>query len=191
MICNPPISILFLKEAEEVSLTSFFSYLRSIAHIRLSEIPQLPHDLSSYDIVITSNTRHSDTTNDRLTQFVHAGGGWQMFVNLSERPLPQIFGVQQDPIGPAAELRVLFENAEHPLAVRLPDAVYLQGRYHALRKTAEDTETILYADWQYSHRSVLTHRRVGRGNVACTSLQAYSDPALQRWDIGVCALRRS
>ncbi len=180
MIFNPPLSILFLTEAEDVTLTSFISYLRSIPHIRLSEIPQLPHDLSSYDIVITSNTRQSDAAIDRLTRFVQAGGGWQMFVNLSERSLPQILGVQQDPVGPAAELRVLFENAGHPLAVRLPDAVYLKGRYHSLRKTADDTETILYADWQYSHRSVLTHRRVGEGNVACTSLQAYSDPALQR-----------
>ena len=180
MIFNPPLSILFLTKAEDVTLASFISYLRSIPHIRLSEIPQLPHDLSSYDIVITSNTRQSDAAIDRLTRFVQAGGGWQMFVNLSERSLPQILGVQQDPAGPAAELRVLFENAGHPLAVRLPDAVYLKGRYHSLRKTADDTETILYADWQYSHRSVLTHRRVGEGNVACTSLQAYSDPALQR-----------
>ena len=180
MMCHQPISILFLKEEEDVSLTSFFSYLGSMPHIRLSEIPQLPRDLSCYDIVITCNARHLDTTIDRLTQFVQAGGGWQLFVNLSEHPLPQIFGVQQDPLGPAAELRVLFEDAAHPLAARLPDAVYLKGRYQALRKTAADTETILYADWQYSHRSVLTHRRVGQGNVACTSLQAYSDPALQR-----------
>ena len=180
MVNNPPISILCLKEEEDVSLTSFFSYLGSMPHIRLSQIPQLPDDLSSFDIVITSNTRHTDAMIDRLTQFVQAGGGWQTFVNLSEHPLPQIFGVQQDPLGPEAELRILFENSEHPLAARLPDAVYLKGRYHALSKTAEDTETILYADWQYSHRSVLTHRRVGEGDVACTSLQAYSDPALQR-----------
>ena len=180
MIYNPPISILFLKEEEDKPLASFLSYLRSIPHIRLLELPQLPQDLSSYDIVITCNILHSDTTVDRLTQFVLAGGGWQLFVDLSERPLPQIFGVQQDPMGPVTELRVLFENAGHPLAVRLPDAVYLKGRYHALSKTAEDTETILYADWQYSHRSVLTHRRIGQGHVACTSLQAYADPALQR-----------
>ena len=75
MIFNPPLSILFLTEAEDVTLTSFISYLRSIPHIRLSEIPQLPHDLSSYDIVITSNTRQSDAAIDRLTRFVQAGGG--------------------------------------------------------------------------------------------------------------------
>ena len=86
MINNLSISILFLKEEEDESLISFLSYLRSIPHIRLAELPQLPQDLSSYDIVITCNTRHSDATIDRLTRFVHAGGGWQMFVNLSERP---------------------------------------------------------------------------------------------------------
>ena len=130
MICNPPISILFLKEAEDESLTSFLSYLRSIPHIRLSKLPQLPRDLSSYDIVITCNARHSDTRIDHLTRFVHAGGGWQLFVDLSEGPLPQIFGVQQDALGPVTELRVLFENAEHPLAARLPDAVYLRGAHY-------------------------------------------------------------
>jgi hypothetical protein len=103
-----------------------------------------------------------------------------MFVNLAEHPLPPIFGVQQEPLGPTAELRVLFENSNHPIAVRLPDAVYLAGRYHALSKTAENIETILYADWHYSHSAVLTCRRVGAGNVACTALQDYSHPDLQR-----------
>ncbi len=180
MIFNPPISILVIKEAEDVALASFYSYLSSIPHIRLSEMPQLPRDLGAFDVVVTANTRNTDTTLDRLSQFVHAGGGWHLFVNLSERPLPQLFGVQPDPMGPAAELRILFEDARHPLATRLPDAVYLKGSYQALHKTAEDTETILYADWQYRRKSVLTHRKVGQGHVACTSLQAYSDPALQR-----------
>ncbi len=50
MIYNPPISILYLKESEDVSVTSFISYLRSIPHIRLSELPQLPHDLTDEEI---------------------------------------------------------------------------------------------------------------------------------------------
>jgi hypothetical protein len=183
---NPPtISILFLKAKEEGLPASFSSYLRSMPHIRISEISQLPDELSSHDIVITTNIRHSETTIDRLTQFARAGGGWHMFVNLSENPLPQLFGVQQEPAGPAAELRVLFENADHPLAARLPGAVYLKGRYHALCKTAEDIETILYADWQYSHKSVMTHRRVGEGNVACTTLQDSAQPAFQVESIAV------
>ena len=180
MTNNPKISILFLKEEGDVFLRSFFSYLKPIPHIRLSETSQLPDELSSYDIVITSNARHSKNTLERLTQFVRTGGGWHMFVNLSEHPLPPIFGVQQQPLGPTAELRVLFENSDHPIAVRLPEAVYLKGRYHALSKTTEDTETILYADWHYSHRAVLTCRRVEQGNVACTTLQDYSHPDLQR-----------
>ena len=89
-----------------------------------------------------------------------------MFVNLSEYPLPPIFGVQQDPAGPVAELRVLFEKADHPLAARLPDALYLNGRYQVLKPTAENTETLLYADWHYGHTPVLTQRAVGRGRVA-------------------------
>lgn len=180
MMNNPTITILFLKEAQDGFLASFFSYLRSMPHIRLSEESQLPDDMSSYDIVITGNTRHSDTTIERLTQFVHTGGGWNMFVNLSENPLPPIFGVQQEPLGPNAELRVLFENSDHPIAERLPEAVYLRGRYHALSKMTADTETILYADWHYSHSSVLTWRCVGKGKVACTTLQDYSQPVLQR-----------
>ena len=180
MIFNPSISILVIKEAEDLALSSFYSYLSSIPHIRLSEMPQLPRDLSAFDVVVTDNTRNTDTTFDRLSQFVRAGGGWHLFVNLSDHQLPHLFGVQPDQIGPATELRILFEDAEHPLATRLPDAIYLNGRYHALNKTAEDAETILYADWQYSHKPVLTYRRVGQGHVACTSLQAYSHPALQR-----------
>ena len=102
-----------------------------------------------------------------------------MLVHLAEHKLPDIFGVRQESAGPAAELRVLFEDAGHPMAARLPDAIYLEGCYQALTKTADDTETILYADWHYTHRAVLTYRRAGEGRTACTSLQAYSDPKLQ------------
>ncbi|MBT8369739.1 MAG: Gfo/Idh/MocA family oxidoreductase, partial [Deltaproteobacteria bacterium] len=180
MIHHPSISILFLGEDEDRSLAPFYSYLTSMPHIQLMMKPQLPQDLSSYDVVITLSTMISDDTSDHLTQYVCAGGSWLMFVSLSEHALPQIFGVQQEPLGPAAELRVLFEDARHPMAARLPDAIYLKGYYHALSRTADNTETILYCDWQYSHKSVLTYRIEGEGSVACTSLQAYSDPALQR-----------
>jgi hypothetical protein len=123
MIFNPPISVLIIKEAQDKALTSFYSYLRSMPHVRLSEMSQLPQDLDSFEVVVSGNTRHSDTTMDRLTRFVHADGGWHLFVDLSDRPLPEIFGVQQGPLGPAAELRILFKDTEHPLAARLPDAV--------------------------------------------------------------------
>ena len=63
---------------------------------------------------------------------------------------------------------------------RLADAIYVGGRYQPLEKTSEDTETLLYADWHYRHSPVLVCRRVGKGNVACTTLQAYDHPGLQQ-----------
>jgi predicted dehydrogenase len=180
MIRHPSISVLFMIENPDATLSSLLSYLRSMPHIRLSVHPHLPQDLSSYDVVISLNENNSGITIDPLTQFVRAGGGWLTLVHLSARALPSIFGVQQKPLGPPAELRVLFENPDHPIAVRLPDAVYLKGRYHALAQTADDSETILYADWQYSHKTVFTYRRVGKGRVACTTLQDYCNPGLQR-----------
>ena len=43
-----------------------------------------------------------------------------------------------------------------------------------------DSETILYADWHYSHKTVFTFRRQGAGVAACTSLQDYGNPDFQR-----------
>ena len=180
MIQHPSISILFLGEDEDGSLSSFFYYLTSMPHIQLSMVRQLPHDLRDYHVIITHNVQNSNDVVDHLTQFVNAGGGWLTFVDKSDQPLPRVFGVEQGPLGPATELRVLFTNAAHPMAKRLPDAIYLKEYFHELSKTADNAETILYTDWQYSHRSMLTFRIVAQGRVACTTLQAYDDPALQR-----------
>jgi predicted dehydrogenase len=167
-------------ERADANVSSLLSYLRSMPHIRLAVQAQLPGNLSAYDVVISFNKQHPDNTIDRLTQFVDSGGGWLMLVDVSERSLPPIFGVQQEPLGMPAELRVLFENAEHPVAARLPDALYLKGFSHVLTRTTDDTETILYADWQYSHKSVFTLRRVGRGCRACSTVRDYSNPRWQR-----------
>lgn len=180
MIRHPLISVFFMAEYAEASLASLLSYLRSMPHIKLSVQPHLPQDLNSYDVVISSNAEHSKDTIDALTQFVQRGGGWLTLVNLSPRALPSIFGVQPEPMGPKAELRVLFKNRNHPVAARLPDAVYLKGRYQALNETVGDSETILYADWQYDHKNVFTYRRLGEGRAACTTLQDYCNPILQK-----------
>jgi predicted dehydrogenase len=150
-----------------------------MSHIRLTAASRLPDDLTPHDVVMTFNQQLPASSLGGLSDFVSRGAGWLMLNDLAETRLPDIFGVQPEPVGPAAELRVLFENAGHPMAARRPDAIYLGGRYQGLTKTADDTETILYADWHYTHRAVLTHRRAGQGRVACTSLQAYSDPKLQ------------
>ncbi len=179
MISQPPISILLKTEKEDRRLTPFLSYLESMSHIQLRSASRIPDDLTPHDVVVTFNRQLPEPSLGGLSDFVRSGGGWLMLNDLAETELPDIFGVQPEPVGPAAELRVLFENAGHPLAARLPDAIYLNGRYQGLTKTATDTETILYADWHYTHRAVLTQRSVGEGRAACTSLQAYSDPKLQ------------
>ena len=180
MMPHPPFSVLFVIEDDCSLLKSFMAYLQSMPHLKFSVARQLPAEIANYDVVVTRNLQNEGAGAEHLRQFVENGGSWLILVHLSEKPLPVIFGVQPEPVGPAAELRILFENKNHSLAVRLPDAVYLPGRYHALKKIDEACETILYADWHYNHRPVLTHRLVGKGQVACTTLQAYENPIFQQ-----------
>ena len=151
-----------------------------MAHVNLAIDSQIPADLSLYDVVITAQSTERDKKTEHLEQFVVAGGGWLGLVNRSTRPLPDIFGAQPDQIGPAAELRVLFDDPDHVLAQRLPDAVYLESIYHPLKPAADDTELILYADWHNQHRPMLLTRAVGEGKVACTTLEAYQHPVFQQ-----------
>ena len=180
MVRHPSISIFFQLTGEDGSLTTLLAYLKSMPHISLTVDSHLTNNLEAFDVVITTNPSGALDSLELLSRYVEAGGGWLMFVNLSERTLPPIFGVESEAPGSQSELRVLFENFEHPLAARLPDAIYLQGRYHVLNKSTDDCETILYADWRYSHKAVLASRRQGAGRVACTTLQDYGNPGLQR-----------
>ena len=140
MIIHPSSSVLFVAEHDDSKLQGFFSYLESISHIRLAIKPQLPQDLSPYDVIVTANTPAFASNNDHLKQFVHAGGGWLELVHLSDEPLPQVFGAKPGPIGPDTELRVLFHDRNHSIAKRLPDAIYVNGCYQSLALTNEDTE---------------------------------------------------
>ncbi len=180
MMPHPPISVLFVIEDDCSLPKSFMAYLQSMPHLKLSVARQLPGEIPNYNVVVTQNLQNEGAKTRHLGQFVENGGSWLMLVHLSEKPLPVIFGVQPEPAGPAAELRILFETKNHPLATRLPDAIYLPGRYHALKKVDEACETILYADWHYKHKPVLTHRLVAKGQVACTTLQAYENPIFQQ-----------
>ncbi len=177
---QPSISIFFQVADEDNSFTTLIAYLESMSHINLTVDSSLTDNPEAYDVVITASPGDTADIHESLSRYVEAGGGWLMFVNRSEQTLPAIFGVQPEPPGPQCELRVLFENFEHPLAARLPDAIYLQGRYHVLTKSTDDCETILYADWHYSHKTVLAGRGIGTGRVACTTLQDYGNPGLQR-----------
>jgi predicted dehydrogenase len=180
MIVHPPTAILFVTDRDDSSLQPLLSYLQNIGHLKLNIEPQIVKDLSPYDVVVTENTAAFAGDNEQVTRFVHGGGGWLGLVKLSDKPLPQLFGAQPNPLGPEAELRVLFKNKDHPLATRLPEAIYLKGCHQPLDKTTEDVEIILYADWRYQHSPVLVHRSAGEGQVACTTLQAYDHPRIQQ-----------
>jgi len=178
MMSHPPFTVLFVIEDDSSLPKSFMAYLQSMPHVKFSVARQLPAEIANYDVVVTRNLQNEGA--ERLRPFVENGGSWLILVHLSEKPLPVIFGAQPESVGPAAELRILFENKNHSLAVRLPDAVFLPGRYHALKKIDNACETILYADWHYNHSPVLTHRWVGKGQAACTTLQAYENPIFQQ-----------
>jgi predicted dehydrogenase len=180
MLSHPQISILAINAKDSSELSPFFDYLQSMAHVQLALEKAIPADLSPYDVVISAETTGGEEKTETLEQFAAAGGGWLKLVCRSTRPLPEIFGAQPGQIGPAAELRVLFDDPDHPLATRLPDAIYLEGAYHPLELTAEDIEHILYADWHYQHFPMLVARSAGEGKVACTTLQAYRHPVFQQ-----------
>ena len=180
MIRQSPISILFVVNKDSSSLRSLIGYLQSMHHIHLAVERHVSNDLRPYDVVITANTVALNNGVNDLTQYVNMGGGWLELVDLSDSLLPDIFGINTTEIGPYCELRVMFEKQEHPMAVRLEDAIYVNGYYHTLEITSEDVETLMYADWHYQHQPVMTYRPVGNGHVACTTLQAYDDPALQQ-----------
>ncbi len=179
MIIHPSMSI-FVVDGENSFLRPFISYLQSMHHVNLEVESRLPHDLSKYDVVVTVNVAVSVDTSEQLVDFVRTGGGWFGLVHLSDKPLPQIFGAQPTGLGPDNELRVLFKNRINPLAIRLPEAIYVNGRYQALNLTHETAEAILYADWRYEHSPVMVYNSVDRGRVACTTLQAYDHPGIQQ-----------
>jgi len=180
MIVHPSVRVLFVADKEDSSLQPLFGYLESIHHLELTIEAHVNDDLSPYDVVATADTASLVNYHEQLTKFVHQGGGWLGLVRLTDMDLPQIFGAQPNPLGPESELRVLFSNRDHPLAIRLADAMYLPGVYQPLVKTSEETETVLYADWQFQHSPVLVYRPAGDGQVACTTLQAYDHPVFQQ-----------
>ncbi len=180
MINHPVTSVLFIVEESHTSLLSLLNYLRLIPNIQLTIEADLPGKINPNNVIVTMNSADTGCDFDRLDQFVRAGGGWLELVALSDRPLSPVLGAQPSAVGPRTDLRVMFQNSDHPLAVRWPDAIYVGGHYQALEPAAEDTQTLLYTDWRFEHRAVLTTRKVGDGRVACTTLQAYEDPSFQQ-----------
>ena len=179
MIQHPHLSVLAAAE-DNTALLPFLFWLRSISHVKLTVTPQVPDDLGPYQVVITASDRAARAAAQNLQQFVSAGNGWLNFIFSPEEKVPELFGAQPRAAGPAAELRVLFQDRKHPLSARLPDAFYVQSPHIPLEIKHDDAETLLYADWHYQHSAVLVKRRVGSGQVACTTLQAFDNPVFQQ-----------
>lgn len=180
MIRHPSISVLVPAAGQDPALKPFLSYLESVECIRLTATPHLPEDLSPYDVILTGGEILSTGSLDSLERFVRRGGGWLGLFGGSTMSLPDLFGVRLGPPGLTAELRVMFPDPDHPLALRMPDALFVSGHVQAIEKRAEDTETLLHADWRHTHIPVLVSRAVGEGVVACTTLQAYGQPRFQQ-----------
>jgi predicted dehydrogenase len=180
MMTHPSLSMLFAFQNEVPVFQPFISYLEALPHLKIDFCAEIPSDLSPYAVIVTGETGASTWDHDAIGRFVRKGGGWLGLVHLAEKPLPAIVGAQPTRLGPVTELRVMFRNHDNPLARRLPDAVFLGGSYQPFEITEEDTETVLYADWRYSHSPMLVKRSVGEGLLACTTLQDYHNPVFQQ-----------
>ncbi len=171
-------SVLFINDTGSKNMQVLMSYFRDISHLQLDDRPQLPAELSQWDVVVSAIETFGSADLDRLTAFVRHGGGWLNIIGRDTNEIPALFGAQPVPAGPLCELRVLFDNRDHPLSVRLPDAIYVKEHHHPLAMQTDDAEIILYSDWRYQHSAVLVRRRYGDGAAVCTTLQDFSHPVL-------------
>lgn len=180
MVRHPTLSILFVVRNGASRLGPLLAYLESMPHLRVSVEPRLPRELGAHDVVVLDEPAAHEDNDGILEGFVNAGGGLLGLVQESEVRLPALFGTRPTPAHPATELRVLFQDYQQPLANRLPEAIYVRGRYQGLEPEEEGVRVVLYADWHYAHSPVLVNRRVGDGQVACTTLLAWDNPGLQQ-----------
>ena len=162
------------------NLSSLLNYLQKIPHVRTIISEKLPADLSKFQVVITAPASAYNPAPKKLEQFVRSGGGWLGVVNLLELPISELFGASSGPIGPESEIRILFQDINQPMADRLPEAIYVKGRYHPLQILSDDVTTLLYADWRYQHKPVLVCRQIDAGRVACTTLQDFENSNLRQ-----------
>ena len=180
MGASETISIQFIGGTGETRLGAFKAYLHAMPHILLSESRQVPDTPPDAHLIVTFGGVDLNRVEKAVSPLVENGGAWLHIVGLSEKPLPARFGVQPGPVGASCELRILFTDHDNPMAERLADAFYVPGRFQELRVENEKTETVVYADWHYSHRAMVVRRTVGRGQMACTTLQAFDNPDVQQ-----------
>ncbi len=151
-----------------------------MAHVRLDFLTDIPEEIGKWDVVITETGSYIDQWEGLLEEYLRDGGGWLHFAGPQAGKIPGQFGVQPKPEGPKCELRVLFDQRDHELSTRLPDAIYVQEYFTPLNILADDVEMVLYADWHFNHHAVLTQRPYSQGMAACSTLQDLGHPAVQQ-----------
>jgi predicted dehydrogenase len=180
VIVHPATRILYVGFSRNPSFAPLAPYLTGISHLRLENRDRLPANLDGADVVVTQGESLEEEDAADLADFVRAGHGWLHLVLDAGSSLPRIFGVSIETLGCETELRVLFENPAHPVASRLPDAMFIDGSQAVLSLDTQDAETVLYADWHFTHRPVLTVREEGRGRAACSVLRDMRHPVLRQ-----------
>lgn len=179
MIKRKSLSILYLGSAPGLPVTPFLDYLRDLSHVHISQEERFLEQYAKADAVITAGPDLAAEAVEALIRYAENGGAWLHAVNGATTALPDVFGAQPEAVGPAGELWVLFTERDNPAAERLRDAFYVPGPFQALRVAAPDARTVLYTDWHYTHQAVVVRRPAGRGQVACTTLQAFDHADIQ------------
>ena len=178
MIAHSVVRILWLGPTDS-SLEPLAGYLKQIPHMCLERSRALPAATDGIDVVLTAGSALQPEAVTGLSDLVRAGTGW-LHVADAPGPPPPVFGVEVEPLLPETELRVGWEDPGHRLAQRLPRSFHVGRTRSALRPRDKDTTTVLYADWQYGRRPVMTVRPHGAGRAVCTTLGDLRHPVVQQ-----------
>ncbi len=181
MILHPNIPILWISASPGGQHPAWQAYLQQLPHIRLTCQTKLPEKLTPYQVVITAQETYTPAEIELLTSFAQRQGhGWLVWAQPSQTALPRVCGAQPEQLDRPAELRVLFSRPDDPLGARLPDAIYANSCRQTLTATDGQSEIVMYADWRYTHRAMLTRRPLENGWVAVTTLQDTEHPVVRQ-----------
>jgi predicted dehydrogenase len=175
------ISTLIVNNFQVPGSTDLIAYLEQTP-TQLTQLSQLPDDLSAYRVVIVDPFHLEPNKLQKLKQFVASGGSCLGITPsvLEDPGAASPFGALPKEAGPECEVRILFTDHANPLGVRLPDAFYVNGTFLPLTLQDDKVEVVLYADWRHTHQPMLTCRSSGKGSAALTAIQDLNHPIFKR-----------
>jgi len=174
-------STLFVNNFRIEGAPGLIAYLEQTSAC-LTQSPHLPGDLAAYQVIAVDPFLLESQELQRLEQYLSAGGGCLGITTstLQDKAATAVFGALPQEAGPDCEVRILFTDRDNPLGKRLPDAFYVNGRFLPLNVLDDAVEVVLYADWRYTHPSMLTCRSLGEGTAALTTIQDLNHPIFRR-----------